>query len=167
MFINKTTKQVKDLFSLFEELSFSDKLQVLITIFEEWGNNQINSLNEANPNLLDEAIKIEIFNPECLGYENALGNKIAQSLFITLEAENIKKTDNLVIHTILSNYVKYTSEAKRLISAYSKFFFVEKIDVVKELFIKLEADNYFREISDLPFENGFDIASSIDDYKKH
>jgi len=140
-----------------------------ITIFEEWSNNQINNLNESNPNLLDDDVEIDIFNPEAIGFEEDMANNLAQYLFMLLEGEEITRAKSVIIDTTLSSYMKYSEQSKRLITLFSKLTFKEKIDTVSELLMKLEAgelldiqnENYSNVI-----ENGYEIVSLIEAYKK-
>ena len=68
-----------------ENLKLEEKISSLIYIFNSFGNNQINSLNEINPDLLDDSIDINIFNLSSIG-EYYLVNQIWLYL-VTLASE--------------------------------------------------------------------------------
>jgi len=166
MFIEKTTDKVKSLFEKYEELELKDKLQILITILEEWSDNQINSLNEVNPNMLEDDVNIEIFNPQSLGLQNDVGVVIAQYLFIILEKENIDKMNGIVIDKTLSDLLKYTNGSKKIISMFEKLSFMEKIDVVTEFVIRFSDAEVLKLLEQIDFDDNYSIASSILSYKK-
>ncbi len=79
-------------------------------------------MNEVNPNLLDDSIDIEIFNPSSIDYPY-LVNEIN---------EYWNYTFNL--------YRLYPKEYKKLIPVFEKLSFKEKKDVLIELFLILEHD---------------------------
>ena len=162
MYLSNISEEVKDLFHNYDSLSSNNQLQVALTILEEWSNDQINSLDEANPNLLDDSIYIEIFNPESIGLENEIGNLIALNLFTILEKDMIIKCERLNLYSTLSYNINYSLESKKLISKYSKLAFIEKIDTVAELIIRLELKSLLKDFSD-----GFEIANTILEYKKN
>ena len=64
IYLKNTSNEVKGLVLKINELDKENKLKFIRYIFNLWDRNQINSLNETNPNLLDDSIDIEIFNPE-------------------------------------------------------------------------------------------------------
>lgn len=68
MYLKNISNEVKGLVLKINELDKENKLKFNNYIFDSWDKNQINSLNEANPNLLDNGIDIEIFNPSNIGY---------------------------------------------------------------------------------------------------
>ena len=55
------TNALKELVIKINELDKENKLKFINYIFDLWDKNQINSLNEVNPNLLNDGIDIEIF----------------------------------------------------------------------------------------------------------
>ena len=61
MYLKNTSNEEKELVIKINELDRDDKLKFINYIFDLWDKNQINSLNEVNPNLLDDGIDIEIF----------------------------------------------------------------------------------------------------------
>lgn len=68
MYLRNTSNEVKDLIEKVNELDKENKIKFIIYILDLWDKNQINSLNEINPNLLDDSIDIDIFNPSSIGY---------------------------------------------------------------------------------------------------
>lgn len=68
MYLRNTSNEVKELVLKINQLDKENKLKFINYIFDLWDKNQINSLNEVNPNLLDDGIDIEIFNPSNIGY---------------------------------------------------------------------------------------------------
>lgn len=110
-------------------------------ILDLWHKNQINSLNETNPDLLDDSIDINIFNPNST-QEYYLVNQIK-------EYWNIK----------YKIYQLYRKEYKVLISLFEKLSFKEKIDVLIELFLTLEHDKLLPDNID-----DYNIATLIKNY---
>lgn len=68
MYLKNTSNEVKGLVLKISGLDRKNKLKFIDYIFNLWDRNQINSLNEVNPNLLDDSIDIEIFNPSSIDY---------------------------------------------------------------------------------------------------
>ena len=68
MYLKHTSDEVKGLVLKISGLDRKNKLKFIDYIFNLWDRNQINSLNNDNPNLLDDSIDIEIFNPSSIGY---------------------------------------------------------------------------------------------------
>lgn len=68
MYLKHTSDEVKELVLKINELDKENKLKFIDYIFNLWDRNQINSLNNDNPNLLDDSIDIEIFNPSSIDY---------------------------------------------------------------------------------------------------
>ena len=141
MYLKNTSDEVKELVLKINELDKENKLKFIDYIFNLWERNQINSLNETNPNLLDDSIDIEIFNPNSIE-EYYLVNQIK-------EYWNIKY--NL--------YQLYLKEYKVLIPLFEKLSFKEKIDALAELFLILEHDEILSDNID-----GYNIATLITKY---
>ena len=141
MYLRNTRNEVKDLIERVNELDNENKMKYIIYIFNLWDNDQINSLNEINPYLLDDSIEINIFNPNSIE-EYYLVNQIK-------EYWNIKY--NL--------YQLYLKEYKVLIPLFEKLSFKEKIDALAELFLILEHDELLSDNID-----GYNIATLITKY---
>ena len=98
-------------------------------------------MNEVNPNLLDDGIDIEIFNPSGIDYR-----------YLVIE---IKEYWNYKY----SLYRLYPKEYKDLISLYERLSFEEKKDVLAELFLILEHDELLPDSID-----GYEITERIIKY---
>lgn len=98
-------------------------------------------MNEVNPNLLDDSIDIEIFNPSSIDYRY-LVNEVK-------EYWNYKY--NL--------YRLYPKEYRKLIPVFEKLSFKEKKDVLAELFLVIEHDELLPDNVD-----GYEIARRIIKY---
>ena len=98
-------------------------------------------MNEANPNLLDDGIDIEIFNPSSIDYR-----------YLVIE---IKEYWNYTFNL----YRLYQKKYKELIPVFEKLPFKEKKDVLAELFLILEHDELLPDNVD-----GFEIARKIIKY---
>ena len=98
------------------------KIKFISYIFNLWDRNQINSLNEVNPNLLVDSIDIEIFNPSSIDY-HYLVNEVK---------EYWNYTFNL--------YRLYPKEYRKLIPMFERLSFEEKKDILVELFLVIEHD---------------------------
>lgn len=141
MYLKNTSNEVKKIVLKISELDNENKLKFIDYIFNLWDRNQFNSLNESNPNLLDESIDIEIFNPSSIDYPY-LVNEIKQYWNYNY---------NL--------YRLYPKEYKELIPMFEKLSFKEKKDVLAELFLILEHDELLPDNID-----GYEIARRIIKY---
>ena len=167
MFVETVEKSVKRFFKDYEESETEDKIQVLIIIFEEWSNNQINDLNEANPDLLDDEVDIKIFNPESIGLQKDFGIILAQYLFVILQKEKLQELKSVSEIINLSTLINYTDNSEELISMFERLSFMEKLDVIAEMVIGFENLEIVDILSDNDLGCGYDIASSILEYKKN
>ena len=122
MYLRNTSNEVKKLVLKINQLDKENKLKFIDYIFNLWDRNQINSLNEVNPNLLDDSIDIEIFNPSSIDYR-----------YLVIE---IKEYWNYKYNL----YRLYPKEYRKLILVFDKLLFKEKKDVLAELFLILEYD---------------------------
>ena len=138
MYLKNTSNEEKELVIKINELDRDDKLKFINYIFDLWDKNQINSLNEVNPNLLDDGIDIEIFNPSSIDYR-----------YLVIEnKEYCNYTFNL--------YRLYPKEYKELIPVFEKLSFKEKKDTLAELFLILGHDELLPDNID-----GYEIARKI------
>lgn len=62
MYLRNTSNEVKDLIERVNDLDKENKMKFIMYILDLWDKNQINNLNETNPNLLDDSIDVNIFN---------------------------------------------------------------------------------------------------------
>ena len=141
MYLKNKSNEVKELVLKINQLDKENKLKFIDYIFNLWDRNQINSLNETNPNLLDDGIDIEIFNPGSIDYR-----------YLVIE---IKEYWNYKYNL----YHLYPKEYKKLISLFERLSFKEKKDVLIELFLVLEHDELLPDNID-----GYEIARKIIKY---
>ena len=138
MYLKNKSNEVKVLVLKINELDKENKLKFINYIFDLWDKNQINSLNEVNPNLLDDSIDIEIFNPSSIDYR-----------YLVIE---IKEYWNYKYNL----YRLYPKEYRKLIPVFERLSFEEKKDVLAELFLILEHDEFLPDSID-----GYEIARKI------
>ena len=138
MYLKNTSNEVKELVIKINELDRDDKLKFISYVFNLWDRDQINSLSEVNPSLLDDSIDIEIFNPSSIDYPY-LVNEIN---------EYWNYTFNL--------YRLYPKEYKKMIRIFERLSFKEKKDVIAELFLVIEHDELLPDSID-----GYEIARKI------
>ena len=141
MYLKNISNEVKELIDKIRKLDNENKLKFISYIFNLWDRNQINSLNEINPNLLDDSIDIVIFNSSNIDYPNLVNE--------------IKKYWNYKYKL----YCLYPKEYKELISIFEKLTFIEKKDILAELFLTLEHDELLPDNVD-----GYEIARRIINY---
>lgn len=141
MYLNNMSDEVKELVLKINELDKENKLKFIDYIFNLWDRNQINSLNEVNPNLLDDSIDIEIFNPSNIDYR-----------YLVIE---IKEYWNYKYNL----YRLYPKEYRKLIPVFERLSFKEKKDLFAELFLILEHDEFLPDSID-----GYEIARRIIKY---
>ncbi len=141
MYLKNMNDDVKELVERINILDNETKLKFISYIFNLWDRNQINSLNEFNPNLLDDSIDIEIFNPSSIDY-------------ICLVSE-IKEHWNYNYNL----YRLYPKEYRKLISTFERLSFKEKKYVLIELFLLLEHEELLSDNID-----GYEIARRIIKY---
>ncbi len=122
MYLKNMSNEVKELVLKINELDKENKLKFISYIFNLWDRNQTNILNETNPNLLDDSIDIEIFNPCSIDYH-----------YLVIE---IKEYWNYTFNL----YRLYPKEYKELIPIFERLSFKEKKDTLTELFLVLEPD---------------------------
>ena len=138
MYLKNTSNEVKKITEKIIELDKENKLKFISYVLNLWNNNQINSLNETNPNLLDDSICIDIFNSSSIDY---------YYLVIKLnEYWNYKYT----------LYHLYRKEYKSVIPLFEKLSFKEKVDILAEIFLILEHDELLTDDID-----GYEIARLI------
>ena len=138
MYLKNIDNEVKKLIEKVNELDRENKLKFISYIFDLWDRNQINSLNENNPNLLDDSIDIEIFSPGHIGYPHLMNA--------------IKEYWNYNYNL----YRLYRNEYKELISLFERLSFKSKKNILIELFLILEHDKLLPDNID-----GYEIARII------
>jgi len=141
MYLKNTSNEVKELIDKIHKIDNGNKLKSISYILDLWDKNQINSLNETNPNLLDDSIDINIFNPNNIDCPY-LVNEIK-------EYWNYK-------YKFYQFYLEYY---KVLIPLFERLSFKDKKHTLAELFLILEHDEL------LPDNiNGYEIARKIIKY---
>ena len=141
MYLKNMNNDVKELIEKVNELDKQNKLKFSIYIFNLWDRNHINSLNETNPDLLDDGIDIEIFNPSSIDYPYLV--------------KEIREYWN----NVFKLYRLYPKEYKEVIYLFERLSFKEKKDVLAELFLILEHDELLPDNID-----GYEIARRIIKY---
>ena len=123
MYLKNISYDVKDLIEKVNELDNINKMKFTNYIFDLWINNQINSLNEINPLLLDDSVDIDIFNPNNIGI-----------YYITNEIKEYFNCKYKLYRFYKKKYIK-------LISLFDKLTYEDKIKTIAELFLTLEQDD--------------------------
>ena len=141
MYLKNISNEVKELVIKINELDRDDKLKFISYVFNLWDRDQINSLSEVNPSLLDDSIDIEIFNPSSIDYH-----------YLVIE---IKEYWNYKY----SLYRLYPEKYKVLVYLFEKLSFKKKIDVLAELFLTLEHDELLPDNID-----GYEVSRKIIKY---
>ena len=141
MYLKNTSNEVKELVEKVNMFDKENKLKFISYVFGLWDRNQINSLNETNPNLLDDSIDIEIFNLSSIGHH-----------YLVIE---IKEYWNYKYNL----YRLYPKEYRKLIPVFERLSFKEKKDVLAELFLILEHDELLSDNID-----GYETARRIIKY---
>ena len=141
MYLKNISNEVKELIDKIHKIDNGNKLKFISYILDLCDKNQINSLNETNPNLLDDSIDINIFNPNNIDCPY-LVNEIK-------EYWNYK-------YKFYQFYLEYY---KVLIPLFERLSFKDKKHTLAELFLILEHDEL------LPDNiNGYEIARKIIKY---
>ena len=138
MYLKNTSDDVKKIMEKIGELDKINKLKFITYILNLWNNNQINSLNEINPDLLDGSIDINIVNPSSIGYPDLV--------------KMLKEYWNHFYQI----YRFYLKEYKDLITLFERLSFKEKKDILSEIFLHLEHDELLPDNID-----GYEIANLI------
>ena len=167
MYILNSSDEVKYFVSELEKLSNIEKLQVLIPIMEQWSNNQINSENECNPNLIDDE-KLIIFNPTSIDRDISLGTSFASVFYVILQRLGVSVSE--VVENDFDSQLKHSKKELDLLSYFEKLSFKDKIDVITEIILLVNIYS-FDENSDSIFdaelqETDLDTAKKIMNYKK-
>lgn len=167
MYITETTDNVRKLFEEVDQKEDLNKLKYLIYIFCLLNNKQINDKNEANPDLIDDDMKI--LSLELLGMESNVNTVFLQ--YLVMLYNTITKTNDAYEENGNVLGIEYDDEDKEILSKFEKLNFNEKLDVISEIIIRYDLEKYFKErITMLTFDsttNGFKIAKRIKDFKNN
>ena len=165
MYITETTDKVKELIEKVEKIEDLNKLKFLIYIFGLLNNNQINDKNEANPDLVEEDMKI--LNLEVVGLSQNSCTILLEYFTMLYNIITEKKDAYVENGNVLG--VVYDKADKEILSKFERLEFNEKLDVFSEIVIRYDNETYFKnKITNLTFDsklNGFDIAKLIKDFK--
>lgn len=166
MYITTINKKVIYLLSELDELNDKSKLKFLIYVFNLINNNQINDKNESNPNLVDEELKILRFSSIGLNDNHC---DIFVQYFISIY-KIINKVNKIIYINGNVEGLNYNNDEKTIISNFERLSFNDKLDVLREIFIKYDNETYFKnKITNITFDsklNGFDIANNILKFKE-
>ena len=162
MYITETTEKVRKLFEKIEQLEDMKKMKFLLYIFSGLNNNQVNSKNEVNPDLIEDNDLI-IFNLESIGFEPNLCTCFLQ--YNTMLYNGITKTNDIYEENGNVIGLTFDENEKKLLSTYEKMSFNEKLDIFSEIIIRYDNETYFdKKIPVVTFSSnvsGFDIAYLI------
>lgn len=167
MYITETTDNVKNIFEQLQKLSDIGKLRFLLYTYGLLNNNQINNKNEKNPDLIEDDDLI-IFNMQLLGFNN---NQCTTFLQYLVMINNLINDKNKIYEDGANVIgIEFEDDELKVISMFEKLYFLEKLDVFSELFIKYDNDTYFEnKIATLSWDknlSGYDIAKIIQNVKK-
>lgn len=161
MYITETTDNVRKLIGKIENQDDISKLKFLIYIFLLLNNNQINTKNEANPDLVEE--DMIIFNLESIGLPSN-ADIILLQYFIMLY-NDITKTKSIYEANGKILGIKYNEIENEMNSQFEKLDFNEKLDTISEIIIRYDNETYFdKKITIMPFDSelsGFELANMI------
>lgn len=166
MYITETTENVRKLFEELDGIDCIHKMRFILYVFDLLNNNQINSKNEMNPDLVEDD-DLEIFNAEIIGFPIDF---FTIFLSYNVAAYNMLM-DNKDAYISDGNVIGIKNEEydNKLSSKFSKLDFKDKLDVIAELMIRYENGTLFDgEISTTSFDDNrsaFDIAKEIKEYK--
>lgn len=167
MYITETTDNVRKLIEEVEQKEDLNKLKYLIYIFDLLNNKQINDKNEANPDLIDDDMKI--LSLELLGMESNVNTVFLQ--YLVMLYNTITKTNDAYEENGNVLGIEYDDKDKEILSKFERLSFNEKLDVISEIIIRYDLEKYFKErITMLTFDsttNGFEIAKRIKDFKNN
>ena len=167
MYITETTDSVRKFIEEVEQKEDLNKLKYLIYIFGLLNNKQINDKNEANPDLIDDDMKI--LSLELLGMESNVNTVFLQ--YLVMLYNTITKTKEAYEENGNVLGIEYSDEDKEILSKFERLSFNEKLDVISEIIIRYDLEKYFKErITMLTFDsttNGFEIAKRIKDFKNN
>lgn len=154
----KTNKNVMEIISELEKESLETKLKFFIYVVEQIDNNLVNEKNSANPIMEEDEFKILDFNT--LGVNNEI------VLIDYLLSELYKLTKEQTVYNGGIFGINYNS-ADYLIKLFESLNFVEKLDLISELFIRYDNDTLFlNAIMSTGLDiSGYEIANNIMRFK--
>lgn len=165
MYITDTTDNVIKIFDKVSKFEDSGRLKFVIYVFDCLNNDHINSKDEVNPNLIENE-DITIFNLDMIGLNKNFAEIYLEYLTMvfnnvgTLLSKAYQENGNVMgIH-----YNKYD---KTLLSIFEKLSYNEKLDVLAEMFIRLDNETLFSDKYPMLELNidGFEVARNIIEQK--
>lgn len=157
MYVNNSN--VSSIIYDIEKLNDLGRLKILIYIFDQVNNNQINDKNEINNGIYDD---IKVFNFLTIGLSNNCCDIFVQYL---VSLYNILCNKEAIYLNGNVRGIIYTSEEKKILSLFEKLNFNDKLDLISELIIRYDNETYFNDkITILTFDSkmsGYDIARNI------
>jgi len=154
----KTNKNVMEIISELEKESLETKLKFFIYVVEQIDNNLVNEKNSANPSLEEDEFKILDFNTLGVNSEIVLIDYLLSELY--------KLTKEQTVYNCGIFGINYSS-ADYLIKLFESLNFVEKLDLISELFIRYDNDTLFlNAIMSTGLDiSGYEIANNIMRFK--
>ena len=154
----KTNKNVMEIISELEKESLETKLKFFIYVVEQIDNNLVNEKNSANPSLEENEFKIIDFNTLGVNSEIVLIDYLLSELY--------KLTKEQTVYNCGIFGINYSS-ADYLIKLFESLNFVEKLDLISELFIRYDNDTLFlNAIMSTGLDiSGYEIANNIMRFK--
>lgn len=165
MYITETTNNVRNLIEILESMGDISKLKFVIYVFGQMNNNQINSKNEVNPDLIEDN-ELIVFNLNSIGVENSINEQFLQYC-MSLYNKTVNTKD---LYELNGNIIglKFNEIELTIISYFEKLNFIEKLDVFSEIFIRLDNEAYFKNINNIYLNtnlDGYTIAKLIQKLK--
>ena len=165
MYLTETSERVRTIFEKLEEENDIFKLKVLIYMFNRLNTNHINSKNETNPDLVEDE-DLKIFTLDLIGLDNDFNIIFVNNL---IELLNSLKEEKEKIYVDNENIfgIRYSEQEKSLLSSFEKLSYNEKLDVIAEIFIRLDNGKLFSKDYDILSlnVNGYELASLIEKQK--
>ena len=154
----KTNKNVIEIISELEKENLETKLKFFIYVVEQIDNNLVNEKNSANPSLEEDEFKILDFNTLGVNSEIVLIDYLLSELYKLTKEQTVYNGGVLGI-----NY----SSVDYLIKLFESLNFVEKLDLISELFIRYDNDTLFlNAIMSTGLDiSGYEIANNIMRFK--
>ena len=163
MYITETTEEVRKYFMEVKKLDDIGKIKFLIYVIGLINNNQINSKNEINPSALEDD-DLDVFNFETIGYDNTFGESFLH-YYVDAYKKQVKNNETILEENGNAIGINYNDVGKKIISQFMNLAFNEKLDLISELFIRIDNETYFNSTilpAPLSLElSGFDIANII------
>ena len=117
-----------------------------------------------------ETDDLDIFNFETIGYNNAFGESFLH-YYVDAYKKQSKNNETILEEDGNAVGINYDDVDTKIISQFMNLIFKEKLDLISELFIRIDNETYFKALilpAPLSLElSGFNIASIIKKYKNN